>query len=398
MRKIGLITSGYFPVPAVMGGAMEKHFEDFACQNELYNRCTFIIISRWNEKLKEVNKKFDKSKFYYINKDKTLHKIIFFICRCLNKVTRTLCNYEPFSYSNYYKKALEIVQREKCDNIVFGGGYFGSCFSMFLKYFKPEQLFLYINGNWFPTKTCSKTFGNLISVSEYVEKEYISVCTNKKLRHKVLRTGINEQIFGQKITSKTRQDIRNNLGFSLDDFVVIFCGRVCKEKGVSELINAILFNNNKRIKLMIIGSHNYGTNETSDYVKIIEQKVLENPERIIFTGYVKNSELYRYYQSGDCLCVPSLWDEPSGTVVLEGLWSGIPLVVTRSGGIPEYVTKDCAFIFDRNEALSRNMGEAFVNLAKDNNLYKKMSNASKEFAKKFTLENYYNDFMDIVEK
>ena len=42
-------------------------------------------------------------------------------------------------------------------------------------------------------------------------------------------------------------------------------------------------------------------------------------------------------QAADCLVCPSLWAEAAGLVNLEALSTGLPVVASRIGGIPEYV-------------------------------------------------------------
>jgi starch synthase len=44
-----------------------------------------------------------------------------------------------------------------------------------------------------------------------------------------------------------------------------------------------------------------------------------------------------YLQAADCFVCPSLWAEAAGLVNLEALSAGLPVVASRTGGIPEYV-------------------------------------------------------------
>mgnify|MGYP000225931936 CR=1 FL=1 len=38
---------------------------------------------------------------------------------------------------------------------------------------------------------------------------------------------------------RSAEEFRSSLGFTDDDFIVIFCGRIMREKGVLELLQAI---------------------------------------------------------------------------------------------------------------------------------------------------------------
>lgn len=46
--------------------------------------------------------------------------------------------------------------------------------------------------------------------------------------------------------------------FTDDDFIVIFCGRIMREKGVLELLQAISEIDDQHVKLMIVGSADFG--------------------------------------------------------------------------------------------------------------------------------------------
>lgn len=56
---------------------------------------------------------------------------------------------------------------------------------------------------------------------------------------------------------------------------------------------------------------------------------------VTFQPFVPNTEVPSIYQAHDILVVPSQFDEPCALVVLEGMASGLAMVATRRGGIPE---------------------------------------------------------------
>lgn len=61
-------------------------------------------------------------------------------------------------------------------------------------------------------------------------------------------------------------------------------------------------------------------------------------QNIIYKGWGDNPS--KLFDSFDVLIAPSLWDEPFGRVAVEGIRSGIPVLVSNHGGITETVTKD----------------------------------------------------------
>jgi len=59
-------------------------------------------------------------------------------------------------------------------------------------------------------------------------------------------------------------------------------------------------------------------------------------DNIIYKGW--GSDPAKLFESFDLLIAPSLWNEPFGRVAVEGIRSGIPVLVSNHGGIPETVT------------------------------------------------------------
>lgn len=61
-------------------------------------------------------------------------------------------------------------------------------------------------------------------------------------------------------------------------------------------------------------------------------------EDVIFTGFVEDDEKPLYYKSADIFCLPSTtMAESFGIVNLEAMASGIPIVSSNLGGIPDVV-------------------------------------------------------------
>ena len=69
------------------------------------------------------------------------------------------------------------------------------------------------------------------------------------------------------------------------------------------------------------------------------------PERVTFLGRVEPGRMPELYRACDVYCQPSLV-EPQGQALLEALASGRPVVATRVGGPPEYVTDACGVLVD----------------------------------------------------
>ena len=113
--------------------------------------------------------------------------------------------------------------------------------------------------------------------------------------------------------------------------------------------------------------------------------------------YVDNFEIYKYASLADIQCVPSLWQEAAGLVVLEAMAEGIPTIVTRSGGMVEYVTEETSIIIEQKNVIE-NLKQAILFMKENPKIRKEMSEASKVQGKKFNTEIYYRDFVKIMKK
>jgi len=101
-----------------------------------------------------------------------------------------------------------------------------------------------------------------------------------------------------------------------------FLGRIDPVKGVELLIRSLPGG----AELHVAGEG------APDYVARL--RALPGAARVVWRGPVDGPTFLREL---DVLVVPSLWDEPMGRVLLEGLAAGLPVVASRRGGIPELV-------------------------------------------------------------
>ena len=191
---------------------------------------------------------------------------------------------------------------------------------------------------------------------------------------------------------------REDIGLKQNDFVIVYSGRINKEKGVSELIDAILsLKEIINIKLMIIGGSFYGNavNE-DDFVKSLKSKAQAIEDKIIFTGFVPYENVPNYLQLADIAVLPSMWNEPFGLTIVEAMAAGLPLITTRSGGIPE-ICEDVAIIVEREHVINH-LAAAIKDLYDHAEKRTSMSTASIERAKFFDKEAYAKKFFAAIEQ
>tara|TARA_R100000656_G_scaffold122649_1_gene98415 strand:- start:275 stop:1414 length:1140 start_codon:yes stop_codon:yes gene_type:complete len=134
------------------------------------------------------------------------------------------------------------------------------------------------------------------------------------------------------ITKHTDSEVRQELGIGKDDFVLLYLGRVVKDKGIEELLDSYLQLKEKSesIKLLIVGPIEKSKNKISD----IHLKILNNTPGVYTVGFT--SETQRYYSACDILVLPS-YREGFGTVVLEAGAFRKPTVGSRIYGVSDAI-------------------------------------------------------------
>ena len=123
--------------------------------------------------------------------------------------------------------------------------------------------------------------------------------------------------------------VRKSLGLG-DRPLVLFLGRLSHQKGVENLIYSArsVLERIPDARFLIVGEgHLKGSLE-----KFSRHMGLEG--KIIFQGFVPESELASYYSAADVFAYPSVY-EPFGISVLESLLSGTPAVTSAEAGIME---------------------------------------------------------------
>jgi glycosyltransferase involved in cell wall biosynthesis len=144
----------------------------------------------------------------------------------------------------------------------------------------------------------------------------------------VLPTGVDLEHF----RPGGRAAAREALGLAADDRVLLYAGRLDREKNLSFLLDAVARVHAPRIRLLIVGR---GT-QTAALRR--EAALRSMGERAEFRGGVTPDRLSTYYQAADLFVFAST-TETQGLAVLEAMASGLPVVAVRASGVEEVVAE-----------------------------------------------------------
>ena len=146
----------------------------------------------------------------------------------------------------------------------------------------------------------------------------------------------------------------------------------------------------------MVGASLFGLGVKTKYQEDVENLIKGLNGRVIFTGFVDYEEISKLYQIADVAVLPSIWNDPAPLTVIESLMSGLPIITTKSGGIPEYAKNGSAIILDINNKLTLNLSHAIDELLLDDIKRNTMKESAIMVSKELTIENFYNNFYQII--
>ena len=388
--KIAIITCGILPIPAVQGGAVENMVDFYLEYNNRKKLHDITVYSPWD--LKVTNHSAQSSDAnHYIFIDVTSLK-----ARLSRKLYSFCHTNEYYNYfiEYYFEQVYKDLKKKDFDIIVLENSP-GHTYKLSLRGYK--NIILHLNNDLLNSNSrfhdiIFNGLTKILTCSNYIKDRVSTISKSDKIH--TLYNAIDIQSFTPKEHSTVS---RKDLGLLDGDFVIVFSGRINKDKGVSELIDAMLKIKDKSdVKLMIIGGTFYGNaGDEDDFVKALKDKAKHLGNRIVFTGFVPYEKIPDYLHLADIAVLPSMWDEPFGLTIAEALAAGVPLITTRSGGIPE-ICEGVATIVERTDIV-KNLTTAILDLYKNPGKRKQMAVKSIERAKLFDKESYSEKFFDALE-
>lgn len=386
-KKIAIIAQQGGIVPAINGGAVETLLEMLVEENEIKKKLEIFLFVSKDDQAEKLSKKYSHTNFIFI-KINFFEKVFWKIYRIFIKLFK-INKYEI--QDAFINRSVEKIKSlTMIDAVVVEEGEQIDGYRILKRYF-PGKVFYHSHLHEIPLNNI--LHDHIITTSKFCKTEWLKYLPENKID--VLYNGVDLQKFHRQITSIEQHELREKLGISDDDFVVLYCGRIIPVKGVYELVQAISKIDDSKIKLMLVGGSNFAKSKRTPYLDKIQKVIEKYPERFILTGYVPYENLYKYYQSTDLQVVPSLWEEAAGLVTIEGMMSGLPLVVTQSGGMPEYVSEDCAMVVPKNDQVVDVLINAIVKLKMDPKLRHQMGCEGKKRASLFSKEAYYMNFVKL---
>lgn len=201
-------------------------------------------------------------------------------------------------------------------------------------------------------------------------------------RIQIVGRGVEQRIFSPAHRSES---LRREWGASPDTPVLLYVGRISKEKNLPLLAEAFLelHRQGRAAKLVIVGDGPYRSD--------MEALLAGTPAH--FTGVLRGPELSAAFASGDLFVFPSVTDT-FGRVIIEAQASGLPVLVSDQGGprdamLPERTGRIVADLTPGTYARET------AALLQDMPRLRAWSAAAREHAKHYTPEASFLAFWDL---
>lgn len=384
--KLAILTPGFKPVPAVRGGAIEQLIEYFIKGNETYHKYDIDLYTIDDPLL-------DGFQFKYTNlirvpnKQKNIiYRVFYGIKRRVYKLVKnnSSVNYIDDKFAQMYK-------RNYYDAVLFENNM--DQYKKIYTKLKNEKIYFHLH-NDFDCGDAAKTREKTEFILKTTNKFLV---VSKFLQQKLMKLGLSEDNYKLQViyngtisrnlnyvSTHEQSLLRQRWNIKANDKVFTFIGRFCSDKGIDKLIDAMnKLKNYDSIKCLIVGNNFFGSKQEDNYIKEIKSLAQGIKKKLIFTGYIDNSDINKIYSISDCVVIPSQYEEVFGVVALEAIEMGIPVIASESGGLQEVLSSECALYVKRNNDFVDNLSKNILKIASNKVLRDRMSKAGKKQSKKF---------------
>jgi glycosyltransferase involved in cell wall biosynthesis len=191
------------------------------------------------------------------------------------------------------------------------------------------------------------------------------------------------------VPEKQKMELRRQLRLDDTTRVLLSVGRLSREKGHADLIQAlpkiVELAGKMPLRLVIVG-------EGPERPRI--EKLCRNlrlTDAVTLTG--QQEDINRYYSMADVFLLPS-HSEGCPNVLLEAMAAGVPVVVTEVGGIPELVTngRDAILVKKKDPA---GLASATAKVLQDRELCERLVSSAREVVARKTPQAYFQSMTSV---
>ncbi|MDD3452862.1 MAG: glycosyltransferase family 4 protein [Bacilli bacterium] len=234
---------------------------------------------------------------------------------------------------------------------------------------------------------CDKTASELIVPSKKTYNLFKEKYKVDKNVH-IVPTGIDiNRFYKEKINKELLMKLREKWKIKKQDFVILFVGRLAKEKNIELLIEShhTLVKKYPNIKLMVVGSGP----DYDHYNKMIEKYNIK--ENVILTNAVPWEKIPEYYALADVFATASS-TETQGLTVIEAMAASLPVVCMNDESFTNVVIDGLNGKLFRTKREYKKCIESLIN---NKEQLKSMSNQARITSESHSLKYYAEQILDV---
>jgi 1,2-diacylglycerol 3-alpha-glucosyltransferase len=171
-----------------------------------------------------------------------------------------------------------------------------------------------------------------------------------------------------------RSEVRQSLGIPPEQKIMLYAGRLAKEKNMGMLFEmaALAFEQDPSLRLWLVGDGPY----RQECAQMARE--LGIGDRVRFVGFVPRAEVDRYYAAADLFVFASL-TETQGLVVREAMNYGLPAVAVQGGGASESIDDGMNGFVVKNDP--HQFAQCVLRVLEDDELYIRLADGATRTAR-----------------
>ena len=239
----------------------------------------------------------------------------------------------------------------------------------------------------FSTNLFCNSFGLKKFINENLTKKDVKVIAQGSIN------GVDTEFFKNTKTLDEKELIRDKFKIDKKDFVITFVGRIVKDKGINELIEAFINLSKKynNLKLLLVGDYEEHLNPIKKENKIL----IDSLDSIITVGF--QNDIRDFFSITDLFVLPSYREGLPNSLIEAGSF-GIPLLATNINGCNEIIDDGITGILVEKKS-AKKLEEAIDKLLEDKELYNSIKLKVRDrIIEKYEQKYFWNELKNEIKK
>ena len=248
--------------------------------------------------------------------------------------------------------------------------------------------------SFYAEKRLMKTIDHVVAIARHSYNDILNLYQIPERKVCLIPHGLADKY--RPMTDIERAELRRKYGFSPDNQILMFAGRIDMVKGSHFLCESFIPLSEKypNLRLIIAGDGNL------EYLLTLQKPVWS---KITCTGYIDKETLHELYAISDIGVLPSFHEE-FGLVALEMMMMKLPLIVGQTTGLSELVVHEESGLHvfcnknNRDKSVS-SIKEAITELLNDKDKQIRFAEQGrKRYLQQYTLEAFLQRMKSLYEE